>query len=182
MFCSFRYKNKLMKKENYLIILLLILTSFTSCKKENLAYENAYNKSYRTWTSFKKSSNNSYRYTIEFGSWTGYSTTTVLTVSGGKVVKRSYVRSTERPLNQTTIIEQWDEEGTTLNTHQTGYPIQTLDEIYQKAKTEWLPKRTDATTYFESNNSGMISSCGYVENNCADDCFNGVQITSIERL
>ena len=172
-----------MQKVNYLIISLLLLTAITSCKKDDLTYRNDFNKSYSAWISFKKAANNSYRYKIEFSSWTGYSTATVLTINAGKVVKRSFVaKNIERPSNQFVIVEQWEEEGATLNTHQNGYSSLTLDEIYQKSKTDWLPKRTNAKTYFETNNNGMISSCGYVEDNCADDCFNGVHITSIERL
>jgi len=45
-----------------------------------------------------------------------------------------------------------------------------------------LLKRDNVTTYFEAKNNGMISSCGYWPNNCADDCFTGVSITLIEAL
>lgn len=172
-----------MKKENYLIILLLIVSSLISCKKDDLAYSKDFDKSYKTWNSFKKSANNSYRYTIAFSSWTGYSTETTLTINDGQVVKRSFLaKNIERPSNQLVIVEHWDEEGATLNTHQTAYPLTTLDEIYQKAKTDWLPKRAAAKTYFEANNGGMISSCGFIDDNCADDCFRGINITSIIKL
>ncbi len=172
-----------MNKENYLLILLLIITSFTSCKKDDLAYRRDFEKSYSAWSSFKKATHNSYRYTIAFGSWTGYGTETTFTINDGKVVKRSFVaKNIERTSNQLVIVEQWDEEEAKLNTHQTGYPVITLDEIYQKAKTEWLTKRANAKTYFEANNNGMISSCGFVEDNCADDCFNGITITNITKL
>ena len=69
-----------------------------------------------------------------------------------------------------------------MNTHVNGGTSLTLDEIYEKARTEWLLKRKDATSYFEAKNDGMISSCGYVNNNCADDCFVGITINLIERL
>lgn len=172
-----------MKNENYFIILLLILTSFSSCKKDDLAYGNDFEKSYSAWTDFKKTSNNSYRYTVESSSWTGFSTTTVLTINEGKVVKRSYVaKSIDRSSNQIIIREQWEEEGATLNTHPNGSVLTTLDEVYQKAKAEWLPQRANAKHYFEAKNGGIISSCGYVEDNCADDCFVGVTITSVEKI
>ncbi len=176
-------QNMLMKKQNYLIILLLILGSFISCKKDGIAYSNDFEKSYNAWLSFKKAANNSYRYTQAFSSWTGYSTATTFTINKGLVVKRSFIaKSREQTTNQLIIVEQWEEEGTSLNSHQNGIPLRTLDEIYQKAKTDWLLKRKNAKAYFEVKNNGMISTCGYAEDTCVDDCFSGVRITSIESL
>ena len=59
-----------MKKQNYLIILLLILTSFTSCEKEDFMYGNDFEKSYKVWTEFKQASNDSYRYAVVTVSYT----------------------------------------------------------------------------------------------------------------
>lgn len=172
-----------MKKQNYLIILLLILTSFSACEKDDYTYSNDFEKSYKAWADFKQAANDSYRYTVETSSWTGTTTTTVLTIDEGKVVKRSYVaKSMVSSSNQIVIHEQWEEEGATLNTHPNGSALITLDKVYQKAKTEWLPKRANAKSYFETKNDGMISSCGYVDDNCADDCFVGITITNIEKL
>lgn len=172
-----------MKKENYLITLLLILISFSACKKDNLTYSNDFEKSYKTWIDFKKTSNDSYSYTVETSSWTGFRTATVLTVNKGKVVKRSYIaKSIERPSNQIFILEQWEEEGTTLKTHSNGSALKSLDEVYLQAKSEWLLKRKNIKNYFEAKNGGMISSCGFVEDNCADDCFVGIKISSIEKI
>jgi hypothetical protein len=172
-----------MKKQHYLIMLLLILTSFTSCEKDDFSYSNDFEKSYKAWTDFKLSSNDSYRYTVSTSSWTGTTTATVITVDKGKVVKRSYVaKSTISSSNEVIIHEQWEEQGATLHTHPNGSALKTLDEVYQKAKAEWLPKRGNAKSYFETKNDGMISSCGYVENNCADDCFVGITITTIAKL
>lgn len=172
-----------MKKQNYLIILLLILTSFSACEKDDLTYHNDFEKSYKVWADFKQAANDSYRYTVETSSWTGTSTTTVLTIDEGKVVKRAYVaKSMVSSSNQIVIHEQWEEEGATLNTHTNGSALITLDKVYEKAKAEWLPKRANTKSYFETKNDGMISSCGYVEDNCADDCFVGITITNIEKL
>lgn len=38
------------------------------------------------------------------------------------------------------------------------------------------------STYFETKNNGLISTCGYVENTCADDCFIDITITRIAKL
>jgi len=71
---------------------------------------------------------------------------------------------------------------TEIGSHKNGAAPLTLSEIYDKAQKEWLIERENTTTYFETENNGMISTCGYVENNCADDCFIGVLINTIEAL
>jgi hypothetical protein len=79
---------------------------------------------------------------------------------------------------------EWSERKIELGTHSDtpAAALWTLDQIYVKAKDEWLVKRDNITTYFEAGNAGMLSSCGYVENNCADDCFTGISIRLIEAL
>lgn len=77
---------------------------------------------------------------------------------------------------------QWKEDTETLGANEGGGSIWTLDEVYRRAKNDWLKKRGDANFYFKSDNNGMISSCGYVENNCADDCFRGITIIAINKF
>lgn len=79
---------------------------------------------------------------------------------------------------------EWHERKIELGTHTetAASELWTLDQVYAKAKDEWLAKRDNVTTYFTALNSGMLSTCGYVEDNCADDCFRGVSIRLIEAL
>ncbi|OYD46067.1 hypothetical protein CHU00_07890 [Sphingobacterium cellulitidis] len=58
----------------------------------------------------------------------------------------------------------------------------TLDEIYERAKNEWLIKSDKADVFFENNNNGMISLVGFLPKGCMDDCFDGVRIKLIEPL
>lgn len=168
----------------YLIIFFLAAPLFSACSKNDIEHENSFDKSYRAWQVFKKDAGNSYRYTVVFGSWVGFSTETVITVTEGKVTGRSYVlREYERNNSNVIVVkDQWTETAATLNTHEKGALSRTLDEVYQEARTNWLKKRSKTSTYFETKNSGMISSCGYVESNCADDCFVGISISSIVKL
>lgn len=172
-----------MKAKIYLFSLLLIGSLFASCKKSDIEYDNDFNKSNKAWANFKVSSGNSYRYLINTVSWTGYSTETIITVRNGKVIGRSYVAKRYVGTATTiTVMEEWAEDESSLNTHTNGATPMTLDEVYQKAKTDWLLKRKDATTSFEAKNNGLISSAGYVPNGCMDDCFIGIYIGFIERL
>ncbi|MRG47027.1 hypothetical protein GFS24_18030 [Chitinophaga sp. SYP-B3965] len=168
-----------MKYNVYLLMLLL----FAACKKSDTAYEKDFDKSYKTWTNFRTSSGDNYRYTVSTVSWTGTRTETSITVQAGKPVGRAFKRSNmDGGTGQITLMEEWQEDASNLNSHQNAFTPQTLDEIYQEAKAQWLPKRKDVTVYFEAKNSGMISSCGYVENGCQDDCFRGIRIVSIEKI
>ena len=163
--------------------MFIAVTMLNSCKKSDIAYENDFDRSQKSWTSFKASSNNSYRYKVNGSSWTGSSSESVISVKDGKVTGRSFLsRTTTNKPGEVVVREEWIEDQSNINTHPGGYKAITLDEVYQKAKTEWLLKRKDADTYFETNNNGMISSCGYISKNCMDDCFRGITIESIEKI
>jgi len=102
------------------------------------------------------------------GSWTGYSAETVITVRAGKVVERSF-EARQNANNGTgafTVLDQWTEAESQLSTHEKGAASLTLDKIYEEAKSNWLLKRDNASTYFETRNHGMISLCGYVIDGC----------------
>ncbi len=85
-----------------------------------------------------------------------------------------------------TLLEtlRWTEQEADLGLHEVSpaSAIQTLDDIYEKARTIWLKKRSDATTYFEAKNDGMVSTVGFVPDGCMDDCFSGISIRSIEAI
>ncbi len=174
-----------MKNNIYTLVVLFTAILFAACKKDKIEYKNDFNRSYRVWQEFKSASDNSYRYKQIWGSWTGSSTEVTVTVKSGKVVHRAYVakrlnHDTQPP--QAEVYAQWEEDASTLNSHADFGSSLTLDEIYDKAREEWLKKRNDGKVYFEANNNGMISSCGYVPDNCADDCFNGIKISLIEKI
>lgn len=81
-------------------------------------------------------------------------------------------------------VAQWVEEGQELgvNGNSRAAVLWTLDEVYSFAKISWLREGTDGKRIFEANNNGMISSVGFIVNNCMDDCFNGVHICCIAVL
>lgn len=174
-----------MKPGIYLFTLLFIGTIFTSCKKSDISYESDFQKSYKAWLSFKESSGNSYSYKVPGGSILSTSSwPTIITVSDGKVTKRHYKFTPGEGL-ATNIPEdelEWTENENEINSHVNGAPALTLDEIYEKARNNWLKKRSNAKSYFEAKNNGLISSCGYIEDGCQDDCFIGITITFIKAL
>ncbi|MCE7042131.1 hypothetical protein [Dyadobacter sp. CY312] len=170
-----------MKLSVYFLGLLMIGLTF-SCEKSDIDFEDDIEKSEKAWKAFRSSSGNSYKYVVSFSSWTGTSSETTITVSNGKVIKREFRYTVTKYLPDNFPKEEleWVENENELNARSnSGAAALTLDEIYTKAKSEWLVKRDNAKTYFEAKNDGLISSCGYVEDGCADDCFNGIRISYI---
>jgi len=169
-----------MNKIYYLLLMVTLI--FASCKKDEGVTGN-YSTSYKAWTKFKSSVNNSYEYAVTSASWTGYATETIITVKDGKVVQRAFLAKTiNGSTGATTIVKQWTEHSTTLNTHNEGAETLTMDEVYIKAKAEWLVSSKNTDRYFETNNQGMLSTAGYTEKGCMDDCFNGIKISFIRKI
>lgn len=174
-----------MKSKFYFIALLLVGSLSSSCEKDDLNYQNDFENSRDAWLDFKKSANNSYKYKVTAGSWAGSSWETVITVAKGKIIQRHFKYTVTEGLADTIPEEEleWTESENEIGSHEfQGADALTLDKIYDKAQQEWLIKRENSKTYFEAKNDGLISMCGYIENTCADDCFVGITIKSIERL
>jgi hypothetical protein len=167
------------------ILILLIVSGLAACKKD--ANETAYDKSYKVWQSFKTESKNSYTYTVNAGSVFGYGSETKISVQNGVVVARDFLSYTlvyaPNAAPGKTIKEQWHEDKVSLGQHNSGASLLTLDQVYQKAKSEWLAAdKKKNTIYFETNNNGMISDASYVPNGCQDDCSTGISISEIKAL
>jgi len=173
-----------MQKIRCAYLLLLIGILLTSCEKSNLNYENSFENSYREWLSFKQTSGNSYHYVVSGGSMFGPAWQTDITVTIGKVTQRHFKYTSATGLeNIPAEALEWTENEHEINIHtNSGAAALTLDQVYEKARTEWLIKRKDASVYFEAKNNGLISSCGYVPDGCMDDCFNGINISSVGLL
>jgi hypothetical protein len=161
-------------------IITTILLLASACSKDNFKTE--LDGSRDAWQSFKSLNNNTYYYTVSESSWVGFSSKTKIFVSNGVVSKRSYESfSTHGGTGQITALESWSEDKANLNQHQKGAKTWTLDEVYDKAKNEWLKvDKKENEIYFEVQNSGMISLCGYTPKNCADDCLVGISILEIK--
>lgn len=173
-----------MKLKKYFIFLFLISNMFYACDSDDLDFQNKYEKSKSVWLEFKESSNNSYEYTVISSSWTGDSWQTTIRVENGIVTQRNFVFSpTEELLAELSDSElKWTETDDEIGTHNNGASPITLDEVYKLAQQEWLIKRNNAETYFKADNNGMISSCGYTDYQCVDDCFRGIRISSISEI
>jgi hypothetical protein len=163
----------------YLLGLLMVASLLSACKKD--AFRSDFAESKNAWQDFKKTSNNTYSYTATASSWVGFGSSTKITVTNGVVTGRDYTGYTiDGQTGQRTTQETWSETTVTLNSHSDGAAAITLDAVYEKAAAVWLKANVkENTVYFEAENNGMISTCGYVPNNCMDDCFTGIHISEI---
>jgi len=159
-------------------VILLVLIAF-SCSNEEITQ---YNISLDEWKTLKKQYDNSYTYTTSFESWAGFGTNTTLTIQNGIVVSRAYEGYQRDNTNGNIIItETYIETIEHLNTHERGFPTLTVDELYTSCIEDYLSvNKKNNTIYFETNDIGIISICGFVPDGCIDDCFRGFRISSFE--
>ncbi len=173
-----------MSNKVYFFALLVFGNIFYACNSDDLAYSSEYEKSKAVWLEFKSSSNNTYSYTVVNSSWVGIGSKTALSIQDGIITQRdfeyTFADGVPDDFHETEL--RWTETGVEIGTHEVGAEALTLDEVYARAESDWLLERADATITFETANEGMISTCGYVPDGCADDCFRGIQISSIEAL
>ncbi len=194
-------------KVPFYMLLLLIATGSTSCKitpslttatsteetvpeKEVegaiVLTEAAYKKSLAIFEAGKKEYNNSYTFAVSNESWVGFWSKLFYTVKNGKIVARKLQEGDREKNPEGTI--KWEENEKTIGSHKHYKSVVTMDTIYQQAK-EYVGKakkqqgndlRFGQTNYVSMNDQGLISTIGFVPNNCADDCFNGYSISDFE--
>nr|WP_294950558.1 hypothetical protein [uncultured Mucilaginibacter sp.] len=161
-------------------ILLIVVLGISACEKETVSP--GYDDSYSAWLSFKKSSGNSYSYVTYYGSWTGSYAESKITVQKGKVVARNFLFMRPAAVQGgTDTLKNWSESGSTLNSHTDGFEGLTLDEVYLKARNEWLKvDKAKNDIFFQANNNGLISLAGYVPKGCQDDCLIGIHVKDVK--
>jgi hypothetical protein len=165
-----------------LLALIAIIFLFAACTKDENATK--LDTSRKAWQAYKANINNSYSYSVYFGSWTGSFRDTKITVQNGKVTERMFIAGDREPNStQQHITITWTETGTQIGTHDdyAAKPL-TLDQVYAKAPSMLNVSSKDNDKYFEVDSNGLISSCGYVPKGCQDDCFRGIQIKDIKPL
>lgn len=168
-----------------IFVMCIIIFSCSTDTKDHtdnnvVVYEPSFQTSKTNWVNFKSSVNNSYQYVSIGDSWTGTTWETTITVKNGLVIQRHF-----KYTNYENTISEEDREWIETQGEFSSHPFSpaagalTIDEIYLKAEEEWLIHSNNRPTYFEAKNDGVISFCGFVKEECEDDCFVGIKITSI---
>lgn len=137
-------------------------------------------KSLETWQALKAENSDYYRYNTLFVSWTGFRSTTTLTVQGNEVVTRAYEASYTNDEGEE-ITESWTEESAAVGSHEAGAEPRTIEELYLECREDVLTEDTaENEFYLEFRNEGVLSSCYYRPLNCQDDCLFGVGIDDLD--
>lgn len=176
-----------------LIITAILILGVLSCEKQDDAYlftlNNlsgdsglSYNESFKIWKELKEQNGDSYIYQTEIESWTGYSAITTVTVANNKVTKRSFQASMQTsPSGATKLMEEYIEIGSEVGTHTSGTAPVTIDELYETCAANYLSvDKENNTLYFNTAGTGLMTLCGFVPDECMDDCFRGVRISGFQ--
>lgn len=132
-------------------------------------------KSEKIWLNYKRKSNNSYVYFINFISWSGFGYETQIKVKKGIFTQRKYTSWNRTKENS------WTENKKELGKHKTGAKLKLIDDLYEECK-NILKTKTKSTNniYLGFDEKGLLSNCLYAPKNCVDDCSNGIQIKEIK--
>jgi hypothetical protein len=139
------------------------------------------------WKELKAQNDETYSYTVNFISWSGFGSRTTIIVKDGLVSKRKYLYF-EQVLNEESELEEveiesYTETGEEIGSHSEGFDPLLIDELYETCISEYLIVNTgENDIYFNTNDAGIISSCGFVEKACVDDCFIGFRISEFQWL
>lgn len=181
-----------MKVPFYMLLLLAIICS-TSCKttiptedEAIVLTRAAYKKSLAIFDAGKKEYNNSYTFAISHESWVGFWSKLFFTVKDGKIVARRLLEGDRESSPEGTL--KWEENEKTLGSNESYIGMITMDTLYKEAKeyvgkskkeSKWM-NNVGRTNYVSMNAEGLITSIGYVPDDCADDCFRGYSVSDFE--
>ncbi|MCP4441100.1 MAG: hypothetical protein GY810_19420 [Aureispira sp.] len=164
-------------------------------------HSSTYIKSLELWETQKAVHNNSYKFSLVWGSFSGYSNTTTITVKNGEIVKRAYKEHIPKHIREGRKPEKWVEKGKNIGKHaEGGNTVVALDHIYSYAECllrgvkgpqsreieidgeKAIVRNLTKKVYFSADNNGLISTIGSTLEGCMDDCFSGYTIRDIKWL
>lgn len=138
--------------------------------------------SLEAWNALKAENGDHYRYETRSVSWTGFRSTTTLTVQGGEVITRVYESRYQNDAGED-VFESWTEEGAAVGSHKSGADPVTLDALYSECRTEVLTQNPqDNAFYVDFHTNGVLKTCEYRPLACVDDCLFGVSVDALRFL
>lgn len=130
------------------------------------------------WQSSKVAQGGAYSYTIEFQSWVGFGHRTRVDVKKNQVVER-YFTSWNREGVRT---KAWSETSPSdVGSHDQGAVAKTMEQLYEDCRNRVLSKSDkDYAISLVIGEFGQIQSCTFRHLQCADDCSQGIALSSFE--
>lgn len=129
------------------------------------------------WQQARDAAGNSYTYTSEFQSFTGFGGRTTLVVDDGLIVERHY--KAQHISGGDSF--QWSEFGSDVGTHSEGASALLIDDLYTQCEEEVLTKSEDDhwINLVVDSRDGLMRSCTASHRQCQDDCSRGPNIATI---
>jgi hypothetical protein len=128
------------------------------------------------WDAAKASNNDSYTYTRDFQSWSGFGFQTTVVVENGVVTERHYKAQHISGGDST----QWSETGAQVGTHDEGFPAVTVDALYTECKDTVLVQDENKNWMnFGVDERGFLQVCTYTPMACQDDCTRGPVLSTL---
>lgn len=133
--------------------------------------------SLETWNEARDANDNSYTYTTEWQSFSGWGGRTTLVVDAGAVVERHYKAQHIDGGDSTA----WSELGTDVGSHNEGAAPVVIDDLYVECAEEilTLDEETHWIDLFVDSTDGIMRSCHGTHRLCMDDCTRGPSITTL---
>lgn len=181
-----------------IIITISLLSIYSCCSKKNIPNNSnedltnmtidamhlkPYMESLEKWNSLKAKHNNSYKYTVTFQSFTGYSSRTIITIEEGKIIRREFYELDLLNHQKPNLPEspKYVESENEINKNNEGYPAISIDEVYKNRIEKHLKLNEQKNNItFKVDKLGLLNVCGYTPKNCMDDCFIGTSIAEIK--
>ncbi|MGB7785628.1 MAG: hypothetical protein WBL27_05955 [Salinimicrobium sp.] len=177
-----------MKSRGRLIGILFIFIVLSACSLEALrdnlivTGESGYNytESRKQWLRLRNENKNTYKYSILELFVTNHGNETFITVERGKVTGRDYEAFMISEEDGSRImLSSYSEREKDIGTHAEGALPVSIDDLYDTCLADYLSIDPDSNTvYFDTDDTGVISLCGFVPDLCQDDCFVGFELSS----
>jgi hypothetical protein len=125
----------------------------------------------------KAKHDNSYVYTRDFQSFSGFGFQTTITVEKGIVIERTYTAQHISGGDST----QWTETGADVGSHDEGHPAVTVDALYEECATTVLSKNDELNWInFSTDDNNFLQACTFTPKNCQDDCTRGPVLSTLQ--
>jgi len=128
---------------------------------------------------------NSYSYKSNFESFAGFGNSSEIVVNYGKPILKNYQAYHYKDTNgkQEKIIDtSFVEQAHNLGQSNLGAPILTMEEMYALCFKMLSKDTATHVLYFTTDKQGILSTCGYMQKGCMDDCFRGFNIIEFQWL
>eukprot|EP01084_Bolivina_argentea_P115667 205654_1 len=180
-FSHFFIKSNIINMNQFWCLFALLTISFAQPTSNGKMVQ--YDQSLIQWEEMKGKNDNCYTYDVQTCSAFGFCSLTTLKVekTEGKwlVNQRSYEEYNTQNGNKliTATYNELDQE---IGKDQRGASPETIDELYVQCPAYLNKNEQNNYIYFTTNDDGIMSLCGYVSKDCADDCYEGIKVHSIQ--